>query len=255
MWFVGPILALASILPLVALARPAPPEPPAQLRCLARHYPVKPELHGGRWYGVTPGGERLLWDDGRAKSPRERIEAPDLEDTLSMPYPRGPIGSLTSEEQDPGRARVEALLSAAYGVPRHVPLTTGRFFGKAVRVHERIAPALRRVIARLEAAVAREPSLRGYLTGCSGGYNVRHIKGTSRYSAHSWGIALDLGMAHANYWRWQRGPPTWRNRIPQAVVDAFEAEGFVWGGRWYHYDTPHFEYRPELLDPDCSPQR
>ena len=40
---------------------------------------------------------------------------------------------------------------------------------------------------------------------------------------------------------------TWKNRYPQAIVDAFEAEGFIWGGRWYHYDTMHFEYRPELL--------
>jgi len=21
----------------------------------------------------------------------------------------------------------------------------------------------------------------------------------------------------------------------------------VWGGKWYHYDTMHFEYRPEIL--------
>jgi len=57
------------------------------------------------------------------------------------------------------------------------------------------------------------------------------------------------------YWRWQRPPAPlrWRNQIPQAIVDAFEAEGFVWGGRWFHYDTMHFEYRPELLDPGCYP--
>ncbi|MBP9613702.1 MAG: M15 family metallopeptidase, partial [Sulfurospirillum sp.] len=27
-----------------------------------------------------------------------------------------------------------------------------------------------------------------------------------------------------------------------------EKYGFVWGGRWYHYDTMHFEYRPELFE-------
>ena len=27
----------------------------------------------------------------------------------------------------------------------------------------------------------------------------------------------------------------------------FETHGFIWGGKWYHYDTMHFEYRPELL--------
>jgi hypothetical protein len=28
---------------------------------------------------------------------------------------------------------------------------------------------------------------------------------------------------------------------------VFEKHGFIWGGKWYHYDTMHFEYRPELL--------
>ena len=31
------------------------------------------------------------------------------------------------------------------------------------------------------------------------------------------------------------------------IVDVFERNGFIWGGKWYHYDTMHFEYRPELL--------
>jgi hypothetical protein len=30
-------------------------------------------------------------------------------------------------------------------------------------------------------------------------------------------------------------------------VRVFEKHGFIWGGAWYHYDTMHFEYRPELL--------
>jgi hypothetical protein len=30
-------------------------------------------------------------------------------------------------------------------------------------------------------------------------------------------------------------------------VDIFERHGFIWGGKWAHYDTMHFEYRPELL--------
>jgi hypothetical protein len=28
-------------------------------------------------------------------------------------------------------------------------------------------------------------------------------------------------------------------------VEIFERHGFIWGGKWYHYDTMHFEYRPE----------
>jgi hypothetical protein len=31
------------------------------------------------------------------------------------------------------------------------------------------------------------------------------------------------------------------------IVEVFEKYGFIRGGKWYHYDTTHIEYRPELL--------
>ena len=34
---------------------------------------------------------------------------------------------------------------------------------------------------------------------------------------------------------------------PQPVIDAFERNGFVWGGKWLFFDPLHFEYRPETL--------
>ncbi len=59
-----------------------------------------------------------------------------------------------------------------------------------------------------------------------------------------------VAMSRADYWRW-RGVRRYRNRVPIALVRLFESHGFIWGGRWYHYDTMHFEYRPELLVADC----
>jgi hypothetical protein len=38
------------------------------------------------------------------------------------------------------------------------------------------------------------------------------------------------------------------------VVKAFEAFGFLWGGKWMTYDTMHFEYRPEILILSNMPQ-
>lgn len=38
-----------------------------------------------------------------------------------------------------------------------------------------------------------------------------------------------------------------RNPIPWEIVEIFEKYGFIWGGKWYHCDTMHFEYRPKLL--------
>jgi len=70
---------------------------------------------------------------------------------------------------------------------------------------------------------------------------------------HSWAIAIDLDVGLSNYWRNSPSPLKWTNRYPQSLVEAFEAEGFIWGGRWYYFDTMHFEYRPELIDASCYP--
>jgi D-alanyl-D-alanine carboxypeptidase len=67
---------------------------------------------------------------------------------------------------------------------------------------------------------------------------------------HAYGAALDISAKYSNYWRWAlkgRGELKWQNQIPIEIVNIFERHGFIWGGRWYHYDTMHFEYRPELL--------
>ena len=96
-----------------------------------------------------------------------------------------------------------------------------------------------------------------YLQNPGGTFNWRPIVNTDRMSAHSYGIAIDVVVSKSNYWEWekQNGQIVWHNQIPQAIVDAFEAEGFAWGGRWYHYDTMHFEYRPELAAASCAPHR
>jgi len=64
------------------------------------------------------------------------------------------------------------------------------------------------------------------------------------------------------YWRWSTEhtedwyaiPYAQRWMVSEAVVRAFERQGFVWGGKWFFFDTIHFEYRPEILlfsAPDC----
>jgi hypothetical protein len=226
---------------------------PGQLGCMARTYNVKPVNLEGHWFALLPDGKRIPFDDGKAKSFDEKLAAPDVEDLFSIPYQCGAIGEVREENDDPGRIRIEAIFAATYGgddvAAQQIRI---RFLGLPVRVHRLIASALGRVAARLEEARKRDRSLDPFLRRLSGGFAQRKIAGTDRPSAHAFGIAIDLDKSMSDYWRWQKTKPLrWRNRIPQAIVDAFEAEGFIWGGRWYHYDTMHFEYRPELLDDRC----
>ena len=69
----------------------------------------------------------------------------------------------------------------------------------------------------------------------------------------SYGIAIDINTEYSNYWLWtnqgagELDTLKYENRIPREIVEIFERHGFIWGGHWYHYDTMHFEYRPEIL--------
>ena len=67
---------------------------------------------------------------------------------------------------------------------------------------------------------------------------------------YGFGIAIDIAAAHSHYWLRAKpgagGHIAYKNEIPWEIVRIFEAHGFIWGGKWYHYDTMHFEYRPEL---------
>ena len=107
--------------------------------------------------------------------------------------------------------------------------------------------ALKRVSKELDRLVQKDPSLKKYLIPVGGGYYWRKIAGTNRLSVHSFGAAIDINPKKADYWRWHRGKYKYRNKIPYPIVEVFEKNGFIWGGKWYHYDTMHFEYRPELL--------
>jgi hypothetical protein len=218
---------------------------PPPLSCLARWYAGTPQESTF----TLPDGTVLPLDDGRNKTPAERVEAPDLEDQFHPAYPRGPAAPITDPAHDPGRARVDALFIATYGT--HPPLRRVKLGGGSVQVHVKVAPALERVVARLEPLARADPKVAAAIARPAGGFLARNIAGTARTSPHSWGIAVDLDTRTSDYWKWSKGPHRWRNRIPQSIIEAFESEGFIWGGRWYHYDTMHFEYRPELLDPSC----
>ena len=212
-------------------------------------------------------GANLIWRDGSRvpvgdgrpdKTMAEQLRNGSILDQLRLTYPAGaPLSS--APQQDPGRVRNRAFFDKMYGdcksgrvMPNLVPvvwLPTTR--GKVVLI-----TAVNGVDRRL-AAVSQEldawPSrYKKYLYPIGGTYACRAVADTGQPSIHAWGAAIDINPAFSNYWHWgRRGGdiPAYENHIPHEVVSAFERHGFIWGGRWAHFDTMHFEYRPELLPP------
>lgn len=208
---------------------------------------------------VWRDGTRMPIDDGRgAKSPAARLESPDIKDMFADPYPAGGPIVAPDKDADPGRARPPALFDKMYGDCRQGGVT-GRLvdivwlpkkWGRRLQVTT--VNGVDKRLAEVSRALDALPAdFDKYLLPSAGTYNCRPIAGTNRISAHGHGIAIDLAVAQSDYWRWSKpgadGRIAYRNRFPKQIVDIFERHGFIWGGRWYHYDSMHFEYRPELL--------
>lgn len=142
-------------------------------------------------------------------------------------------------------------------------LTRISFLRHKANVHERMVAPLARVEKRVFELANADGEVAAFLAGLKSNdsYLWRRIAGTKRKSFHSLGIALDLlpksqGGKHI-FWSWakERHPDDWmliplKNRWmpPASVIEAFEAEGFIWGGKWSIWDNMHFEYHPELIE-------
>ncbi|MSP53936.1 MAG: M15 family peptidase [Gammaproteobacteria bacterium] len=203
---------------------------------------------------VWKSGERQLYDDGKQKTFDQLLEQADVEDMFAFPYPIGANSYVPPAlNVDAGRIRNEEFFKRMYGassseVKSH--LTSLKWLpksdGETIKIQSvnGVAAKLEQISQELDEVPS---ALKKYVMDTSGTFNWRVISGTDRLSNHSFAIAIDINTKHADYWQWSKGGYAYKNAIPHEIVEIFEKHGFIWGGKWYHYDTMHFEYRPELL--------
>jgi len=204
---------------------------------------------------VCLAGQKFIYDDGITKTFDERLDHPDIEDMFYQTYPLANPTDRLPKDFDPGRYRVEALFMALYGDSESAVAkncVAVEFCGNSVKFNARYgaADALRAVSADLTPLLAKKPELRSYVEKLAGTFNWRKVAGTERLSNHSFATALDLNVKKAAYWRWQSSTQIEtfsRKDWPTEIIETFERHGFIWGGKWWHFDTMHFEYRPEII--------
>jgi D-alanyl-D-alanine carboxypeptidase len=250
-------LALVLLL-LAGLWGPAQAGDSAALDALVRAYPE--QLAGyDMTYLIWRDGTRMPLSDGQPhKSFEEMLRHGSILDQMSLPYPPGAGPAALARQSDPGRVRNRSFFDKMYGdcwrgevAPRLAPVVwLPQNWGRTVRVTSinGVAARLAEVSAELDALPA---SIKRYVYPPSGTYNCRTVADTGAPSMHSWGAAIDINAAYSEYWLWPRS--TAAETLPAQIIEIFERHGFIWGGKWLHYDTMHFEYRPELLDARRSP--
>ena len=260
-------LFAAALPPLVGCATPPPAGrdapgasmPPGEASRIARLVASYPD----HLRGVE--GDALIWTDGSrmpigSGQPARPFEAmlrnASIADQLRQTYEPGPLRAPPPPNHSPGRLRNTAFFRKMYGDCRDphavAPITRITWMPRTrpqslnITTVNDVAGRLSQVIEALEAMPDR---VKAYLTPSAGSFNCRDVADTGLPSMHASGAAIDIATRGSDYWAWSRsrGEPAYRNRIPPEIVEAFEAQDFIWGGKWYHYDTMHFEYRPELF--------
>jgi len=226
------------------------------LDTLVTAYPQTVAGHTGNVV-VFRDGAQLDADGAHASAPESWLLAhASIRDQFLIPYPDG---ALTSPPlTDPGRYRNRAFFDAMYGDCRKGQVEDNlvelvwmpESWGHTIRVTRinGVAEQLRAVSAEIEKL---PPDMRRAAWPIEGDFDCRSVADEGQPSMHAYGAAVDLNLRHSGYWLWDNGAGArtipYRNRMPQAIVDIFERHCFIWGGKWYHYDTMHFEYRPEML--------
>lgn len=199
------------------------------------------------------GGDAMAVDDGVGRDHFQKLESGDIADSLEQVYPAGPCEAAPGINFDPGRIRSELFMKRMYGGSKAevaANLVSVKWFGETLRVTK--ANGVDKALEAVRDELVPRSDLRKYLAPSAGVFNWRKVAGQGNLSVHSFGAAVDLNTDFADYWVWSGGKPgrvpVYKNKFPMEIVAIFEKHGFIWGGRWYHYDTMHFEYRPELLE-------
>jgi hypothetical protein len=202
----------------------------------------------------------LIWRDGTRmplgnrdlpQDLAEMLRHGSIRDEFLWKYPKGE--AVGEPGADPGRVRNRAFFDKMYGdcqrgevAPKLVPVIwLPQTWGRPLQVTSvnGVAEQLTAVSLELDALPA---DMKRPLYPPGGTYICRSVRDTGQPSMHGWGAAIDINPAASSYWMWGRRKG---HELAPEIVEIFEAHGFIWGGKWAHYDTMHFEYRPELLGP------
>lgn len=198
----------------------------------------------------------LIYDDFKNKTNQELLDNPDIEDQFKFVYNKADKNLIPKE--DPGRIRNEAFFKKIYGNSKsevESKMTEIIWCPKLVNQKIKVTTVngIDKIVKKLSTELDNNPEFKKYITNIGGTFSWRKISGTNRLSMHSYGMTIDINVKKSNYWQWdckcknEEAALSYKNQIPLKLVSIFEKYGFIWGGNWKHYDTMHFEYRPELL--------
>ena len=207
-------------------------------------------------------GSWIYYRNGKMLSEQNLSEEAEYH-SVFYPYRNGALTDcLPYNGQIPRRSH--DFLDALFGktekaIRKHCRLL--RFLNHKVYMNHICMDALKKIEQKILSEARTDTTVRSFLDGLDIFYSfqTKGVVGSKNRSYHAYGLAVDLVPKDYDgkhvYWKWSSVfnkqwyeiPQAERWQPPQTVIEAFEAYGFVWGGKWPHFDMIHFEYRPEII--------
>lgn len=152
-------------------------------------------------YLIFRDGTKILYEDQKEKTFDLLLDDADPEDLFAFTYDRQI--EKPNYLQDAGRSRCETLFKKMYGssedeVKKH--LRTIDWFGD--KIPFTAINGAKDSLLVVSKELSNHPELRPYLKS-SGTFYWRQVRGANRQSAHSYGIAIDIGVDNSDYWLWK----------------------------------------------------
>lgn len=210
------------------------------------------------------GGRAIHFQDGRMLAERN-LSRRDRCDSLFYRYSLAPLTEPMAPSERGVRfcADLQEVLWGRTEAQIRANASSTTFLERRMFLNNLAVQALHDVERDILSISASDPEVAAWIDDVDITYSFidRGIAGTNTRSQHAWGMAVDLVPSSYDglqvYWRWTRAwnrsgwhrtPLEERWSPPAVVVETFEQHGFLWGGKWAHYDNIHFEYRPAILE-------
>jgi hypothetical protein len=208
----------------------------------------------GKVFVLTTSGKKILYDDKQSKDFNGKMDNADLQDILEDIYPLSAPDKLLDINRDPGRFRNYNLLNEVYGNSERAVSTNligvpAPYKSYQFNKNNGAAESLKTAMEELKQLSLGNGAVSSLINPINGTFNYRVISGTGKLSPHAYGIAIDINSNPSDYWKWASREAGEKRMLsyPKELVETFEKNNFVWGGKWGHFDILHFEYRPEIL--------
>lgn len=205
----------------------------------------------GNVYVIMKSGKKYIYDDKKKKTFEEKFANPDIQDVMDQVYPLESIDKVMEKNIDPGRIRHYGILNEVYGRSRAEIEKKLKATSEGVMFNNSngACNALNNAFKDARSIFKSDKKAAACFYPINGTYNYRVISGTGMLSPHAYAIAIDLNRNNKDYWKWatlEQGNERIRE-YSKELPKVFEANNFVWGGKWSHFDILHYEYRPEII--------